>query len=201
MAFSLLLISTSLRIIRNIGISNISISLFFASHIIAMALSARLKMPTFRTFIHELKHAIFVILTGNRIKDFHVDEGTGHVKYSLYSDKIKFAPFITLAPYFLPIFSLPVLISYFFIGENYLYYQIILIGFLLGLDQNFCYQEIHQDQTDLHKIRGGLKISMLYVASFQLLWLSIIFLWIFGGNKGFVLAGYQVWSLVKTTLN
>lgn len=136
----------------------------------AFGLIVSSKISKFRVFIHELKHSILVGLTGNIVKDFHVGEKTGHVQYQMYQDKVHFAPLISLAPYFFPLFSLPAVLLVIFIRELYPLQSIILLGFTLGADLTFSISEIHSHQTDFQVIVGGFFISALYLAGFYIMW-------------------------------
>ena len=135
-------------------------------------------MPKFRTFIHELKHFILVVLSGNKVKDFHFDTHTGHVEFAMYSNKVHFGPFIAMAPYFLPLFSLPTLIACFVFEEWNKPMLCILLGITLAADISMAYKEIHPHQTDFKKIFGGFLICALYLAGFHLMWTSLCLLWV-----------------------
>src|SRR5690606_22172439 len=87
--------------------TRVDVVLVFASGFIGLVIIASsLRAAKLRVLIHELKHAVVVKLTGNKIKDFHIERNTGHVKYTLYSNTVHLAPIIALAPYFYPLFSL-----------------------------------------------------------------------------------------------
>ena len=155
------------------------------------------KIYTFRTFIHELKHFVVVVMTGNKVKDFHVDTHTGHVKFEMYKDKVHFAPIISLAPYFLPLFSFPVFIACLISEDYYRLPLIAALGVSLGIDLQFGYKEIHPHQTDLTRIRGGYFSSGIYLVGVHFLWITCCLLWVIDGRQGFFHAGELVWELVN----
>jgi len=147
----------------------------------AVGLIVSSKISKFRVFIHELKHSILVGLTGNVLKDFEVKEKTGHVKYQMYQNKVHYAPLISLAPYFFPLFSLPVFIAVLFLRETYIIQSIILLGFSLGADMTFSVSEIHSHHTDFQVIFGGFLVSALYLVGFYMMWsLACMMLAIYG---------------------
>lgn len=148
------------------------------------------KMSTFRVFIHELKHAIMVTCTGNSIKHFKVGSETGHVEFEMYADKLHFAPIIALAPYFFPLFSLPVLAAA-VVLEGYADPIFVLaLGFFLAADLSFAYTDLHPHQTDLQHVTGGTWMALLYLAATHFLWWMICLLWVAGGRSAFIYAGY-----------
>ncbi len=150
----------------------------------AVGLIVSSKISKFRVFIHELKHSILIGLTGNILKDFEVKEKTGHVKYQMYQNKLHFAPLISLAPYFFPLFSLPIFIAAIFLRENYIIQSIILLGFSLGADMTFSVSEIHSHQTDFQVIYGGFLVSALYLVGFYIMWsLACMMLAIYGAES------------------
>jgi len=136
----------------------------------ALGLIVSSKISKFRVFIHELKHSILVGLSGNVLKDFVVKKNTGHVEYQMYQDKAHYAPLISLAPYFFPLFSLPAFILVLFIREPYPIQSIMLLGFTLGADLTFSISEIHSHQTDFQVIVGGFLVSALYLVGFYMMW-------------------------------
>jgi hypothetical protein len=153
------------------------------------------KMSKTRVFIHELKHFIVVILTGNRVKDFHVDTHTGHVAFAMYTDKVHFAPFIAMAPYFWPLLSLPMLIAC-LIFEDYNKAMLsIALGATLSFDLVTAYQDIHPHQTDFKQVFGGFLVCGVYLAGFHFMWTMFCLLWVLAGRSGFVYAFYVFYEL------
>ena len=167
-------------------------SLFVAGLLASVSIVASTSMPRFETFIHELKHAILVICTGNRLTDFHVDKGTGHVQYQMYTDRVHFVPFIVLAPYCLPLFSLPVLILGLALGNDYHRELALALGVALGGDIALGIQELHPGQSDLKAVFGGFLLAAAYIGGILFCWTSFCFLWVLAGKKGFLFLGYEL---------
>jgi hypothetical protein len=160
--------------------------LFCIGFIGASSIFASTKMPTVRTFLHEVKHSIMIHITGGQVTDFQVNKHTGHVAFKMLQDRTHFAPFIALAPYFFPLLSLPILVVCIALGQNFQALSIILLGSALAVDLVLGYQEIHPSQTDLQRIFGGIIPAYLFIGAFHLMWIIICWIWIIGGNKGFL---------------
>jgi hypothetical protein len=155
------------------------------------------QMHKARTFIHELKHAFVVMLTGNRVRDFHFDTHTGHVSFTMCSTKLHFAPLITLAPYFFPMFSLPLLIVCILCDQFYLYPLSFALGFALASDISLGFTELHPHQSDLHRVPGGFIFALLYLSGFHLMWTSFVLVWVFAGRNGYIYTGYLMLEFVE----
>ena len=172
-------------------------AIFLTSFIGAVAIVGSSKIQTFRTFIHELKHAVVVIFTGNNLKNFVVEKETGHVEFEMYKDKLRFAPIIALAPYFFPLFSLPALIVCLVMENNSDLLLAALLGITLAVDISMAYTDLHPHQSDLKKVTGGFFASLLYLASAHFLWIMICLLWVVGGRNAFVYTGYVIMQFAK----
>ena len=176
-------------------------ALFISALIGSISITSNTKMPKFRVFIHELKHAVVIILTGNKLTDFKVDKHTGHVKYLMYLNKVHFAPTITLAPYYFPLFSLPTLIACIVLEYKFKLMLSFLLGASLGFDLETSFHEIHPDQTDIKKIFGGMFLAKLYIFGVNTLWLMICFIWILAGRNGFIHGAHMIFNLIKKLTN
>jgi len=132
----------------------------------------RLILPEFiLTFFHELRHAAVVLLTGQNLTSFKIGfKGGGSITYDMEEGKEGLAGYITLAPYFLPVFSVIPVLIYPLISFPY---ELQLIGLLLGLDLLISFTDLSPIQTDFSRV-GGLRIvSLMFLATFHLLWFSI----------------------------
>ena len=165
-------------------------ALFASGFISSMVLVGTAKMSRFRVLVHEIKHAVVVVLTGNSLKSIQVKENTGHVKFGIYEHKLHFAPIISLAPYFFPLFSLPVLIVCIALDTNYIQLLSILLGASLATDISMAYTDLHPHQSDLQKVTGGPFFALLYLASAHFLWTSLCLLWLLAGRAAYVYCGY-----------
>ena len=171
--------------------------LFAIGVVAAVTIVTTMKLHKFRTFIHELKHAVMVVLTGNRLRDFHVETHTGHVSYDIFNDKRHFAPLIVLAPYFYPILSIPVLIAGIILQPAHQEWILALLGYTLTADIIMGYQEIHSHQTDLKKIFGGFLIAGLFIVSFLFMWSVLCLLFVSTGREAYSFSWYNIIDFCK----
>ena len=150
-----------------------------------------------RTFVHELKHGIAVIVYGGSLKEFRVSSAKGHVEYEIAKDRIHHVPVIGLAPYCLPLFSLPVLFACLVFEADYRLMLTLVLGAALGGDIALSYGELDPRQTDLKAVAGGFFLSALYIAGVLFFWLSACLLWVCAGRMGFVYAGYLALRILR----
>jgi hypothetical protein len=108
-----------------------------------------------RTYVfgHELSHAIAGILSGAKIKKFSITKESGSV--ALTKDNV----WITLAPYFFPVYTFAIIIIYIFLGWfidiRQLYeYFIFLIGFSVAFHVALTIYVLKMEQPDL-KVYGA----------------------------------------------
>jgi hypothetical protein len=152
--------------------------------IASVLIVASSKIYKLRTIIHEVKHAVMILLTGNKLKSIVAEKHTGHVEYKMYKNRVHFAPLIKLAPYFFPLFSLPMLAIAILFDSYYAVFCSLLLGASLGADTAFGIEEIHPFQTDFKKLLGGFFISKLYLVGFYMFWSLSLTLWVRSGPGG-----------------
>ena len=152
--------------------------------IASVLIVASSKIHKLRTIIHEIKHAVMILLTGNKLKSIVAEKHHGHVEYKMYKDRVHFAPLIKLAPYFFPLFSLPMFAIAIIFDSHYAVVCSLLLGASLGADAAFGIEEIHPFQTDFKKLLGGFFISKLYLVGFYLFWSLSLTLWVRSGPDG-----------------
>ncbi len=190
-------IITLLTLVQKDGLSKEIVVVFLISFLSGLIFFASAKLAWFRTFVHELKHAAVVRLSGNKVTDFYFEEESGHVSYQMYADRTHFGPFICLAPYFFPLFSLPVFFICLIFNKHYQFFLIFLLGFTLAIDLVTGYQEFHPRQTDLQRIFGGLFIAFVFIGIFHCAWFLTCLLWIVGGREAFLHAGFAAATLLR----
>lgn len=126
-------------------------------------------------FGHELTHAITVYLMGGRVSQFRVGRDGGHI----ISSKIN--TWIALAPYFVPIYSVLVIIAYGILSVFYDLgpYQEVssrilyaLVGATWGFHATFTLSMIPKGQTDL--AYGGTFFSLVVIYLMNLAVLSLL---------------------------
>ena len=128
------------------------------------------------------------LLTGNKLKEFKAEDGTGHITFELYKDKMGFAPAITLAPYYFPLCSLPLFLLALFLGDSRPMLFSFGLGLATSLDVMSGISEIHPKQSDLRRIIGGFLVAGSFIGGFMFTWVNVCMLWILSGTSGFILA-------------
>jgi hypothetical protein len=89
--------------------------------------------PGFRTFIHELSHALVALLFFRRIRGFHCTfRKGGSVTFSDGWGGMAGNLLITLAPYYLPLLCLPFYIAALFVSDTLMVWVRGGFGFFLG---------------------------------------------------------------------
>lgn len=170
-------------------------SLFLACALGTASVISTSKIYKLRVLVHEIKHAILVILTGNKLERMEVSEREGLVTYLMYSKKKHFAPLITLAPYFLPLTSAPILVAAIYYERDYPLMLSALLGISFAADICFGVQDLHPAQTDLKKILGGFFTAGLFLAGMYLLWAIICALWLIAGSRAYLFVFYGLYRL------
>lgn len=178
----------------------LSLGIFGGCFLVTSIVFSRNILPRLKVCLHELKHAAIVILTGNRITDFHFEKNTGHVKFEISSRKIRFRPLIALAPYFYPLLSLPVLLISFFMWDYYILIASGLLGAALGIDLTTAWRDLHPKQTDL-KIKGGFLVFGPFLAFSNFSWLMICTIWALGGNSFLYKLAYFLYGCLKLVID
>ena len=157
---------------------------YFAGSFSAVIIVTSSKMQKFRTIMHEIKHAMVVLLTGNKLKKIVAESGEGFVEYQMYKSQVLFAPLIALAPYFFPLLSLPGFVCVALYDTSFPVQGALALGFLLASDICFGIGEIHPHQTDFKQVVGGAFFSKLYLVGFYILWPCLMTLWVKSGIDG-----------------
>jgi hypothetical protein len=133
------------------------------------------KWLTVYVFGHELTHALMVKIMGGRVSEFSVTRDGGYIVSS------KINTWIALAPYFIPIYSVFVIIVYGLVSAFYdlqphaeLATGILygLLGFTWGFHASFTLSMIPRGQTDL--AYGGTFFSLTIIYLMNLLVLSLL---------------------------
>jgi hypothetical protein len=133
------------------------------------------KWLTVYVFGHELTHALMVKIMGGRVSEFSVTREGGYIVSS------KINTWIALAPYFIPIYSVFVIIIYGVVSALFdlephaeLATGILygLLGFTWGFHASFTLSMIPRGQTDL--AYGGTFFSLTVIYLMNLLVLSLL---------------------------
>ena len=119
-------------------------------------------------FFHELKHSVLSGLAGNKARDWDIKEQSGHFEYSYTKDTAAYNAFISLAPYWIPLFSLPTIIaSWIFLKDTHLALAAIL-GITYGMDCIMNIRDISPAQSDFTETRGGYPLALTYVIAMNI---------------------------------
>lgn len=158
----------------------------FLGGIVALAI---LPLTRTRVFLHELKHALMVVVSGGKLKGFLVRKDSGLVTYEISEKHASAGPAITLAPYCFPMLSLPVLLAAVILQDGRQLLFSALLGFTLGIDLSMCLGEVRPVQTDFKAVMGGFLFSALYIGGWLYCWTNLCLLWVVGGRDAMWYAG------------
>ena len=150
-----------------------------------------------RTYVfgHELTHAMAGILSGARLKKFKVASSGGSVVLT------KTNIFITLAPYFIPIYTVLLIIVYwaggkFWAFDNYHSLFLFLAGFSLSFHFGLTYFALAQGQSDLKQF--GVFFSGVIIVLVNCFVIVLLFKALFPNEVG--LKSYFIASWERTVI-
>lgn len=168
----------------------------FASAALAGAAAAHfLIRGRLSVFIHEAKHALLSNAHGNKGISMEVKKDSGRYKYKFPKSNREANAFISLAPYFLPVFTLLSLVPAFLMNTDHGVKSAVL-GLGFGLDLMLNLRDISRAQTDLTSITGGYLVAVFYVLMFNALSASYLTAWVLGGGFGLSFLFYGLWECV-----
>ena len=141
---------------------------------------------------HELAHAVAAVLTFNRPVGLHVNtDGSGLHEYRGRANW-----FIHLAPYFLPLLTLPLLVLGWVGIAGGIWYQ-ALLGVAAGVDLVIAGKQVSYSQPDLLRV-GKVRSTLLIGASAMICWIHV---GLFGLRESlprvaetYVTAGRSLWA-------
>lgn len=148
--FAAITIWVLIKVILELCVSNAEALAPFACGLILYLLLQKILSKPLTTYVfgHELTHALAGILSGAKVKSFSVASSGGSVVMD------KRTPFIALAPYFVPIYTLIVIalyliLSLFFNTNNYFWLFAFGCGLTLAFHYALTYFAITKGQSDL----------------------------------------------------
>lgn len=111
---------------------------------------------------HELTHALWGLMMGARVSKMRISKEGGSVTLS------KSNMFITLAPYFFPLYTVLVIIGYyilsvFFPVEEYYLFWLCAVGFSWGFHFTFTISTLMQHQSDIKEYGALFSYSVIYL--------------------------------------
>lgn len=140
-------------------------SYFLAGVVIYLVVHSIFYKPVYLYILgHELTHAIFTWLCGGRVTSFRATLRGGRVT----TTKSNF--FITLGPYFFPIYTVLISCAYFAVSvfsesRDYTSAFIFLIGFSWALHVVLTIHFIKMEQPDIMKMGTLFSICLVYIAN------------------------------------
>jgi hypothetical protein len=155
--------------------------------------------PTFLYVLpHELSHAFFALIFGEKVRKIKVRDNGGYVEMS----RSNFI--IDLAPYFFPFYAfwlavINFILKYFWHWQDYEYLFLIAIGASLAFHYFISRDILRYKQTDM--MWTGRWFGIVFSIIINLFFANIIFLLIFYEEKNNFLGYYQyLWILIKNKL-
>lgn len=161
-----------------------SVVLFLASLIVGIGLAHYLVKGHLSVLVHEWKHEVVSSLVGNKNKRMEVGERTGSLQYEYTKQTAHYNAFIALAPYILPICTFIAILLTVALGSANPHVPLVLIGIGYGSDLLINARDISPIQSDIHLIRGGYYVGLLYILSWNMLTTALAFAWAFNGFSG-----------------
>ena len=150
----------------------------------------------YSVFLHELRHSILSNLVGNKAKSMKVRKSSGHFEYQYTKATAEYNAFISLAPYFLPVFTVAGLIIGFATCYSNHKLVVLIAATGYGIDLVLNMRDISPYQTDLSLISGGYRIGLAYVIAINLTLFSIFAAWISQGPVGLKYLVYGLWRFM-----
>jgi len=142
--------------------------LFLAGFGLYLIMHLVLYKPVFvHVMAHEFTHALFAVLMAGRVDSMQISSKGGRVT----SSRTNFL--ITLAPYFIPFYTLIVVGLYFIVKEKYIPYTFFLMGFTLAFHLCLTVYSLRLQQTDLKE--SGLLFSLSFVYLMNIVIIGLIF--------------------------
>ena len=188
---------SSITIFLTTGARDGQLGIFLFAMIGTQIILAGLPPGRIRIFIHEVKHALLIAATDNKISDFSVDKHGGHVAYKIDKKDFHYLPLIALAPYCYPLLSLPAFVLCLIFSDSYPIQLSLLLGVTLAFDLNTGIHDIHSEQEDFKKVAGGFLIAGSYIAGWIFFWVNACLLWVIGNNYGFVFSANMLFYSLK----
>jgi len=164
-----------------------NLALFAATLFVGFAIGAVCIRNHLAIFIHELKHAIVANLAGNKARGWRIRRNHGHFEYSFTKETAAWNAFISLAPYWFPLFTIPALMVAAAGWHGNHLIMVACAGLAFGADCSLNFRDVAPHQTDFTNLRGGFTVGVAYTAVMNLTLGTILIAWVLGGREGLVL--------------
>ncbi|RME62126.1 MAG: hypothetical protein D6780_00315 [Candidatus Dadabacteria bacterium] len=169
---------------------------FSSGAIVGGVLSAIFIRGHLSVAIHEFKHAVVSLLVGNKWKKMVVHRESGYFEYEYSKDAEEYNAMISLAPYWLPIFTVSALVIYYFTRALVRDAGIAVIGAAWAADTVLGFRDVSPRQTDFSKLTGGFIIGLIYVIAAYLTYTTVLISWIMQGSYGPLQIFYRISDFV-----
>ncbi len=117
----------------------------------------------FATLEHEMTHALFAVLTVNRVTNIRTSwSNGGQIQYKGAGNWL-----VTISPYFFPTLALAVVVAAGFSSKEFLSSTMVLTGLFLSYHVHSTWRETHGKQSDIQKV--GLVFSWMFLPAANLL--------------------------------
>ena len=149
----------------------------------------------FAVFIHELKHSIVSNLAGNRARSMQIRSSRGHFEYEYTQRTSAYNAFISLAPYWFPLFGLlSVLVAAAMFAHCHIL-MVMTVGLGMGVDALLNTRDISPRQSDISNIRGGYAVGIAYIFFINMAILGVAANWVLAGLGGLEFMLTRLWLL------
>ena len=129
----------------------------------------------FSTFEHELTHVLFALLTFHQVTGFKVTYSQGgHMRYEGRGNWL-----ISISPYFFPTFSVVLLVVLSLLPSDKLTIASAILGVSIGYHVISNIYQLHEGQTDLHKV--GRLFALLFLPTANIICYAGILAFACGG--------------------
>jgi hypothetical protein len=150
-----------------------------------------------KVFIHEFKHSVVSRLAGNKEKRMKFRNRSGYYQYSYTQQTKKYNALISLAPYFLPLFTIFSLLLMFVpqLSENP-NTLLLLVGIAYGGDLVLNVRDISPVQTDITEITGGYTMGLLFILAMNITIFTFLAAWVSQGLFGLKALVIVLWEFM-----
>ena len=126
-----------------------------------------------------------------------VGEESGHFEYSYTKGTAGYNALIALAPYWLPLFTVPIAGIVMLVGIEQHLVRVGLVSLAYGIDVMTGAADVAPWQTDLTQIRGGYKVGKMFVILAQAATATIFLAWVLGDVAGLMLLAKSWWMVPR----
>lgn len=151
--------------------------MFIAGMFIGSWLASLIVRNHIRVLFHETKHAVFSNLVGNRSRGMTIKRNEGLFEYDYTRQTAHANAFIALAPYWLPLFTVPALILSLAWRSNPAI-SVLVVGIGYGADLLMNIRDVSPVQTDIQHVRGGYSFGIAYIVAINFVVATYLAAWV-----------------------